>query len=150
MFENAPHIPMPTHAYVPGFSPRHPPAMFDVIKASVTPATPVSKLHRTMAFIAGRQYFDAGFFWECHEVLEPVWTQTKDPSPERDMVLAFIQLANARLKVLMRQPRAAWRLCDVVETRLSRCPSDRVILGLHQPEVLSLVSEARLIAKKHL
>jgi hypothetical protein len=121
--------------------------MFDSMKASVTSETPVDKLHRTTAFIAGRRYFEAGYFWECYEVLEPVWTRTCDPSPERDMVLALIQLANARLKVLMRQPRAAWRLCDIVDTRLSRCPSERAILGLHQPEMLSLVSEARLIAK---
>ncbi|WP_227268300.1 DUF309 domain-containing protein [Roseobacter weihaiensis] len=140
-------IPLPPHVYVPGFSPRHAPTWFDDIKASVRPDIPPHQLHRTDAFIAGRTYFDAGFFWECHEVLEAVWMQTRDPSSERDMVLALIQLANARLKVLMRQPRAAWRLCDMVETHLSRCPSDRTVLGLYVPDMLSQVSEARLIAK---
>jgi len=147
MFERPPEIPMPPHVYVPGFSPRHPANLFDDIKGTVRPCIPPENLHTTKAFIAGRVYFEAGFFWECYEVLEAVWRQTKDPSPERDMVLAFIQLANARLKVLMLQPRAALRLCDMVETHLSRCPQDRAVLGLQVSDMLTSVSEAKLIAK---
>lgn len=145
---DSPHdIPMPPHVYVPGFSPRHHDDWFEPLKTSVTPDVPVDELHNTPAFIAGRVYYDAGYFWEAYEVLEAVWLHTKDPSPERDMVLALIQLANARLKVLMRQPRAAWRLCDMVDTHLSRCPTNGKVLGLDVSEMSSLVSEARLIAK---
>lgn len=147
MYERQPEILMPPHAYVPGFSPRHPPSLFDDLKSSARPGTPVSQLHKTKAFIAGQLYFEGGFFWECHEVLEAVWRQTNDPSPERDLVLALIQLANARLKVLMLQPRAALRLCDMVETHLSRCPEGRAILGMQVGEMLSYLSEARLIAR---
>lgn len=148
MFERKPDILMPPHVYIPGFSARHPAHLFDSIKASARGNIPADQLHRTKAFIAGRYYYDTGFFWESHEVLEAVWVQTKDPSPERDMVLALIQLANARLKVLMLQPRAAWRLCDMVETHLSRCPTHRAVLGLQVSDMLSLVSEARMIAKE--
>lgn len=148
MLNSSHDIPMPPHVYVPGFSPRHHDDWFDPIKRSVTPHVPVGELHKTPAFIAGRLYYDAGYFWESHEVLEAVWIQTKDPSPERDMVLALIQLANARLKVLMLQPRAAWRLCDMVDTHLSRCPTDSKVLGLNVADMVSLVSEARLIAKQ--
>lgn len=98
--------------------------------------------------MTGLAYFDAGFFWECHEVLEAVWRQTTDPSAERDMVLALIQLANARLKVLMLQPRAAWRLCEIVETRLKRCPTDRAVLGLEVTDMRERVKTARTIAKR--
>lgn len=148
MFERPPEIPMPPHVYVPGFSPRHPSTLFDDIKATVRTSIPPEQLHATKAFIAGRVYFEAGFFWESHEVLEAVWRQTKDPSAERDMVLALIQLANARLKVLMLQPRAALRLCDMVETHLSRCPKKHATLGLQVSDILASVSEAKLIAKK--
>jgi hypothetical protein len=48
----------------------------------------------------------------------------------------------------MLQPRAAWRLCDMVETHLSRCPTDSAVLGLQVSEVLAMVSEARMIAKE--
>ena len=147
MLERSSDIPLPPHVYVPGFSPRHHSDLFDALKASVTPDITAQALHRTPAFIAGRRYYDAGYFWECHEVLEVIWMHTKDPSPERDMVLALIQLANARLKVLMLQPRAAWRLCDMVETHLSRCPRDRAVLGLDVDQMLAMVRDARLIAK---
>jgi uncharacterized protein len=148
MREGAHCIPMPSHVYVPGFSPRHPTGFFDDLKASVHQGIPAPELYKTKAFIAGRLYFDMGYFWECHEVLEVVWMHTRDPSPERDMVLALIQLANARLKVLMYRPRAAWRLCDMVETHLARCPDDRPVLGLHVSDMLSAVDEARAISKK--
>ena len=150
MLEKPHLLVLPPHAYVPGFSPRHPATLLDGLKATVSPRTPPSELHLTPAFVAGRIYYDAGFFWECHEVLDVVWLHTADPSAEREIVLALIQLANARLKVLMRQPRAAFPLCDVVETRLSRCPQDRRILGLQVSDVAVLLSEARLTAQNAL
>lgn len=141
------HIPLPPHPYVPGFSPAHARSLFDEIKSSVTSDVPLDRLHETQAFIAGQRFFDAGYFWECHEVLEVIWRRTEDPSPERDMVLALIQLANARLKILMLRPRAGVRLCDMVETHLSRCPSDRPTLGLTVADMSRRVRDARQIAK---
>lgn len=143
-------IQLPPYVYVPGCSPRHPPGLFEDIKNSVSNDTPVAELNKTKAFIAGRVFFDAGYYWECHEVLDVVWMQTNDPSPERDMLLALIQLANARLKVLMRQPCAAWRLCEMVDTHLSRCSSDRVVLGMDVSEMNAAVRETRRIAKENM
>ncbi|MEM9638529.1 MAG: DUF309 domain-containing protein, partial [Pseudomonadota bacterium] len=73
---NWPDIPaglQPSHAYVPGQSPRHPEDWFDDIKATVSAEVPPERLHETLAFQTGLAYFGAGFFWECHEVLEAVW-----------------------------------------------------------------------------
>ncbi|SFE77842.1 hypothetical protein SAMN04488523_110109 [Sulfitobacter brevis] len=130
---------MPPHAYVPGVNARHPEGWFDSIKASVTPEMPVSALATTQAWRAGWLYFDAGFYWECHEVLEAVWMQTPDASAERDMVQAVIQLANARLKIRMQRPRAAWRLCAMVEAHLARCPREGAILGVPVARVSGLL-----------
>ena len=140
-------VPMPPHAYVPGFSPRHPENLFDDIKASVTPEISPDQLHLTKAFIAGRSYLQAGYYWECHEVLEAVWMQTRDPSPERDLVLAMIQLANAKLKLKMNRPKAAWRLCDMVETHLSRCPRNKPVLGIDTSDLLADVKKTRTSVK---
>ncbi len=126
---------MPPHAYIPGRTARHPENWFDPIKASVGPDTPLAKMHNTAAFQAGMGYLQAGFFWECHEVLEAVWMQTPAGSPEREMVQAIIQLANGRLKLRMQRPKAARRLCGMVRGHLERCPKDRVILGLTVDEV---------------
>ena len=117
-------VPMPPHAYVPGFSPRHPENLFDDIKASVTPEISPDQLHLTKAFIAGRSYLQAGYYWECHEVLEAVWMQTRDPSP-----------------------KAAWRLCYMVETHLSRCPRNKPVLGIDTSDLLADVKKTRTSVK---
>lgn len=61
--------------------------------------------------------------------------QTPEGSDEREMVQAVIQLANARLKLRMKRPRATIRLCDMVRAHLERCPVGTSILGLTREEV---------------
>ncbi len=56
--------------------------------------------------------------------------ETPDPSPERDMVQAVIQLANARLKLRMDRPKAAARLCGMVRDLLDAVPEGACPLGL--------------------
>ncbi|WP_299854594.1 DUF309 domain-containing protein [uncultured Roseobacter sp.] len=142
-----PGIRLPPHVYVPGKNARHPEDWFDLIKASVTPDIPSAELHRTTAFQTGLAYLQAGYFWECHEVLEAVWMQTSDPSPEREMVQALIQLANARLKLLMGKPRAARRLCDMVQAHLTRCDQHKVVLGMGIEEVRARLAAVRADAE---
>ena len=122
-------VPFPDHVYVPGASARHPEGWFDALKVD----TPT-------ALKAGLVYFEAGYFWECHEVLEAVWMEAEDPSAERDMVQAIIQLANARLKLLMKRPRAADRLCDLVEGLLETVPVEAAPFGL-DPEIWRVALE---------
>ena len=123
-------ISFPPYAYVPGHNARHPEGWFDRVKASVSSDVALSELDRTQAWQAGLAYFDAGYFWGCHEVVEAVWLRTPEGSAEREMALALIQLANARLKLRMQKPRAAARLCDMVEQHLNKCPNDQPVLGL--------------------
>jgi len=139
----ADNIRFPAHAYVPGENSRHSDGWFDDIKDSVSQDIPVNDLHRTHAFQVGRAYFDQGYYWECHEVLEAVWLRTGDPSPERDMVQALIQLANARLKLRMGKPNAARRLCDMVEAHLARCAGANIVLGLNVAQMQVWVDETR-------
>ena len=117
-------IPFPSHAYVPGQTPRHPDDWFDPLKSDVG-------LHEDVtcstAWRAGQVYLEHGYFWECHEVLEAVWLHLPNPSPERDMTQAIIQLANARLKTRMGKPRATKRLAGMVLTLLA--PHEGEILG---------------------
>ncbi|WP_299408080.1 DUF309 domain-containing protein [uncultured Roseobacter sp.] len=142
-----PGVRLPPHVYVPGKNARHPEDWFDPIKASVTPDIPSDELHRTAAFQTGLAYLRAGYFWECHEVLEAVWMQTSDPGPEREMVQALIQLANARLKLLMGKPRAARRLCDMVTAHLSRCAPHERVMGMGIEEVKIQLTTVHMDAK---
>lgn len=136
-------IPRPPHVYVPGQTERHPEDWFDAIKGTVQAGMSASELEASAAFRAGLAYFDAGYFWECHEVLEAVWMETPDGSAEREMVQAIIQLANARLKLLMNRPKAARRLCDMVCAHLERVGQDAPILGIESTELAKKVAVLR-------
>ena len=129
----------PSHAYVPGQNARHPEDWFDRIKSSVMPDVAVQD---TQAWQIGLAYLQAGYFWECHEVLEAVWLSLPDPSAERDMTQAIIQLANARLKVKMNRPKATFRLCDIVD-ELLRSHSGS-ILGIPVDDVTRWTNELRV------
>lgn len=135
----------PPHAYVPGQTARHPEDWFDDVKATV--GTSPNRLGDTPAFQTGLAYLGAGYFWECHEVLEAVWLNTAYPSAEREMVQALIQLANARLKLQMRRPRAARRLCDMVQGHLAGCAGGAEVLGLQVRDVEAEVAVTRRIAE---
>lgn len=76
--------------------------------------------------------FEEGFFWETHELLEPVWMACPPNSPQKLLVQAVIQQANARLKELMGRQKAALRLKAKAEALWREAFADpsRTILGL--------------------
>ena len=108
---------LPPYAYVPGRTPRHPEGLFDAVRDSVQ-GVPVERLDQTRAWRTGLRWIEAGYYWEAHEVLEPVWMAAPPNAPERHLAQAAIQCANARLKRLMGRPRAAERLDRMVRAHL--------------------------------
>lgn len=141
-----PAIPMPPHAYVPGKTSRHPEGWFEQLTQAVPKDARPEDLVQTQAWSAGLLYFEKGFFWECHEVLEAVWMQTPLGSPEREMVQAVIQLANARLKLLMERPKAVLKICDKVQSHLAACPAKQPILGLFVGEMVDMCIKTQEMA----
>jgi uncharacterized protein len=103
--------PLPAHAYVPGQTARHPEGAFDPMRDAAPPVTRSAEAANNAAWRYGLRLFAGGWFWECHEVLEPVWMNAPPNSRERALVQAVIQLANAALKARMGQTRATARLC---------------------------------------
>jgi len=136
-------VPLPSHAYVPGLNTRHEEGWFDRIKGSVRAGMPPEALGRSRAFKTGMAYLDEGYFWECHEVLEAVWMVLPDQTPERTLVQAIIQLANARLKLRMRRPRATQRLCDIVEGHLHALGSANLVLGVRVVDLHARLKHTR-------
>ncbi len=104
----------PSHAYVPGKNERHREDAFAELRATVVPGHDSAQLASCKAFLAGLQFLHTGYYWEAHEVLEPVWMALPGGSTERRFVQGLIQLANGRLKLLMGRPRAALRLIGQV------------------------------------
>lgn len=101
----------PPHAYVPGQSPRHADNLFTAIRASARSGDP----RASDAFHFGLSFLQDGYFWEAHEVLEPVWMTCPPESDDRYLVQALIQLANAGLKRRMNRPEAVARLLEMAD-----------------------------------
>lgn len=109
---------LPDHAYVPGKTVRHADGAFDDLLQGVTAGMSPDQLAATDAFRAGIVFLDAGYFWEAHEMFEPIWMVCPPGSAERQLMQGLIQYANAGLKNVMARPRAALRLCDIAQAHL--------------------------------
>ena len=103
----------------------------------------------TAAWTAGWHYLRAGFFWEAHEVLEPVWMATRPDSPERQLVQGVIQIANAALKIEMQRPNAVRRLCDIADAHIAAAASAGTdpMMGLHFDALHQKIDEIRKMMK---
>ena len=119
----------PDHAYVPGQNTRHAEGVFDDIRDTAQLGMGVDTLAESDAFQTGLAYLDAGFYWEAHEVLEPVWMALPEQSSERRFVQAVIQLANGLLKIRMGRPKAAIRLAKIARGLMPEAETGRM-LGL--------------------
>lgn len=117
----------PSHAYVPGRNARHPEGAFDPIRDTAHPGMTPDALAESDAFRHGLFYIDAGFYWEAHEVLEPVWMALPEGGTERRFVQALIQTANGYLKIRMDRPRAALRLCRIARGLLPAARETRIM-----------------------
>ncbi len=142
---------MPGHAYVPGLTERHGEDTFDDIRDTARPGMSVAELTECEAFKAGLAYLEAGYFWESHEVLEPVWLACNPAGAERLFVQGLIQLTNARLKLRMGQPKAAARIGEIARKQFEeaayRCKAGRV-LGEDVAGFLKLAREIAQIDDK--
>lgn len=141
----------PAHAYIPGQTPRHPEEMFDAVKSTVRLGMTEADLAVSDAWSTGLDYYHAGFFWECHEVLEAVWMATRQNSRARRVVQAVIQLANARLKLAMGRGNAARRLAEIAATHLAEARlAEHPVLGLTPDWLRAEVSAVRRAARREI
>ncbi len=100
--------PLPTHKHIAGQNARLPEDAFDWIRDQAAAEA------GNAAWLYGLTLLRKGFYWEAHEVLEPVWMAAPPNSAEKAMAQAVIQLANAALKLDMGKPKAAARLAGMV------------------------------------
>ncbi len=117
--------PHPAHKHIPGQNARHPEDAFDWIRDQAAAEA------ENAAWLYGLQLLHKGFYWEAHEVLEPVWMAAAPNSAEKAMAQAVIQLANAALKLDMDKPKAAVRLAGMVEALAAEAAQGgAVVLGV--------------------
>ena len=128
----------PTHAYVPGKTPRHKEGAFDSIRETAQEGLSPDELAECAAFRIGLRYLDAGFYWEAHELFEPVWMVLPDPGHERQFVQGLIQLANGYLKIRMERPKAAARLAHIARALVT----DKVhgtVMGVDRRKIAEMI-----------
>jgi hypothetical protein len=112
-------LPLPEHRYLPGVNERPDDAFFAAVKAEVPKETKDGTSVDNIAWHYGLRLLNAGFYWEAHEVLEPVWHNAAPNSRERHLVKAVIHLANGLLKTIMGRDRAGLRLATLCREALS-------------------------------
>ena len=93
----------PAYAYLPGKTPRHAEGTCD--RFAFDRADLAGSERWQLALACLRE----GYFWEAHELLEPVWMDLPEDAPERALVQGLIQLANAGLKRRMGRAGAVAR-----------------------------------------
>jgi uncharacterized protein len=101
---------------------------------------PLGAIDRTAAVIAGMQAYDAGDFFEAHELMEPAWMGTDDPA-ERELIQGLIKLAAADVHGVRGNPRGVARNLEGARDRLRRVPDGDAIAGLRfdLPDVLEAI-----------
>lgn len=128
----------PAHAYIPGKTPRHDEDAFEHLTATATLGMSVDELSKSAAFLGGLRYLNGGFYWEAHELFEPVWMALPDPSRERALVQGLIQIANGFLKLEMDRPKAAGRLGGIARAHITDAGTG-VVMGVEIEETLAML-----------
>jgi len=96
--------------HIPGRTPRPPDgAIFEIAHRAPAQTDPAGWTANE-AYLLGFHLYRHGYFWEAHEVWEPVWMGAMPNSRERALMQGLIQLANGCLKLAMDRRRAALRL----------------------------------------
>lgn len=120
---NASAISFPDYKHLPGINARPDDGFLDAWCAMAPAITDAENADKNRTWCYGLQLIDAGFFWEAHEVLEPVWLNCRPNSRERFLVQGLIQYANAALKFSMGRPAAARRLITMAQDHLKDASS---------------------------
>ncbi len=111
--------PLPARAHVPGSGSQPDLAPLQRVTAAGAGRIDGDCWSGNIAYRYGWSLFNAGFYWEAHEVWEPVWLACPPNSRERLFLRALIQLANARLKRKMERGNASAKLVEEADRLLA-------------------------------
>ena len=130
----------PDHIYIPSVTERHAEDTFEAICDTAGLNSSVDELAHSSAFKHGLMYLEEGYFWEAHEVLEPVWMALAPNSEERRFVQGLIQLANASLKLKMQRPKAVARLCGIARELLTN-DNIPIVMNIDRAQYLNQIDQ---------
>jgi hypothetical protein len=110
---------LPPVRHVPGSGTRPERGFLTPYRSTVPPAVDEATAPSVLAYRYGFDLYAAGYYWEAHEVWEPVWMACRPTGRPRALLAGLIQLANAALKREMGQPQAAARLRSAARGHLA-------------------------------
>lgn len=116
---------LPPYRYVPGLHPhpfRHPGGhLYTDGNAPVeAPWSADLPWEQDRRWRRGLDLFNHRYLWEAHEAWEALWHFAENPSAERELLQALIQLSAGLLKRHQGEVGAASRLLERARTRLAR------------------------------
>jgi len=101
---------LPPVRHVPGTGSRPNREFLAPYRDAVPPSVDETNALSVAAYRYGFDLYANGYYWEAHEVWEPVWMACRPTGRPRALLAGLIQLANAALKRDMGQQQAAARL----------------------------------------
>lgn len=138
--------PLPAEPHIPGQTPRPEVSPAFEAAASAPPRTVPEDWAAHAAYLYGFDLYAGAFFWEAHEVWEPVWMGAPPNGRARALLQGLIQLANACLKLRMDRPRAADRLLRLAGACF-RDAGERPLMGLDPAELADATARFRDAAR---
>ncbi len=140
----ADQLSLPSAPHRPGSGSQPDRAPLEAAKQAAPPRFDPADWEQNLPYRYGWRLFEAGFYWEAHEVWECVWLAAPPNSRERLLLRSLIQFANAKLKQAMGQERAVARLAGelaglLAEPGLRGAP----VMGVSAAELSRLLNEIR-------
>ncbi len=125
----APHLPLPTLAFVPGRAGSKRP-VDGWLKVDARTLSP-DQWRENEAWLYGVDLWNSGFLWEAHEAWESIWRIPND-AEQADFLRGMIQCAAAGLKLAIGNASSARSLSTAGLERISgvRSQTDGRYMGL--------------------
>lgn len=133
--------PLPPYRYLPGREPhptRDPAGHSFGDGDSVAPPLAAAEWPRREDYRYGVDLFNAGYWWEAHEVFESLWHASGRQTPVGHCLQAFIQCAAAHIQAELQHARGARNLLRRAARHAEAAGSDT--LGA---DLVALLAESR-------
>lgn len=131
---------LPAWRYIPGLTRRHPEGAFEEIKSLCPDNISSDTVDENPCWQHALRLFDAGFYWEAHEILEELWQRANPNSRERFLCQCLIHLANAALKTSQGFSDAAGRILQLAQECHDRAfaGTSQSLMGLESKEIVAV------------
>ncbi len=135
---------VPDTPYIPGKGERPAHDFMGEIAQQAPAVTENSSAAGNLPWLYGIALFNKGFYWEAHEVWEPVWMRALPNSREKHLVQGAIHLTNAALKKTMGLPQASRRLAKLADESFARAfvkndtQTGNILMGLSRDNLLQI------------